>query len=158
MLRAAVEHLAQPTAGQVRGRNFGVPCCHSPRAPTRLPSPIPATLAPMVVTATRVDAAAFDVPASIDRVGGDALRNARAQVNVSEGLGGVAGLLARDRQNDAQDVQISIRGFGARSSFGIRGVRVFVNGAGCPGRPRCSVSPTEVQWALLRGLGATPCV
>ena len=94
----------------------------------RAQQPVPATLAPVVVTATRVDTPAFDVPASIDRLDGDALRNARAQVNISEGLGGVAGLLARDRQNYAQDVQISIRGFGARSTFGIRGVRVFVDG------------------------------
>src|SRR6185369_597785 len=43
-------------------------------------------------------------------------------------LGGVAGLLARDRQNYAQDVQISVRGFGARSTFGIRGVRLYVDG------------------------------
>ena len=86
------------------------------------------TLAPVVVTATRVDTPAFDVPASIDRLDGDAMRDARAQVNISEGLGGVAGLLARDRQNYTQDVQISIRGFGARSTFGIRGVRVFVDG------------------------------
>ena len=50
------------------------------------------------------------------------------QVNISESLGGVAGLLARDRQNYAQDVQISVRGFGARSTFGIRGVRLYVDG------------------------------
>ena len=37
-------------------------------------------------------------------------------------------MLARDRQNYAQDVQISIRGFGARASFGLRGVRVYVDG------------------------------
>ena len=87
-----------------------------------------ATLAPVVVTATRLDTPAFDVPASIDRIGGDALHQARAQVNLSESLGGVAGLLARDRQNYAQDLQISIRGFGARSTFGVRGVRVLVDG------------------------------
>jgi iron complex outermembrane receptor protein len=85
-------------------------------------------LAPVVVTATRVAAAPFDVPASIDRVDGDAIRSDRAQVNVSESLGAVPGLLARDRQNYAQDVQISIRGFGARASFGLRGVRVYVDG------------------------------
>ena len=34
----------------------------------------------------------------------------------------------RDRQNYAQDVQISVRGFGARSTFGIRGVRLYVDG------------------------------
>lgn len=84
-------------------------------------------LAPVVVTATRTEAAPFDVPASIDRIAGDALRAGRAQVNISEGLGAVPGLLARDRQNYAQDVQISVRGFGARASFGIRGVRVYVD-------------------------------
>lgn len=88
----------------------------------------PTALAPVVVTATRVDTPAFDVPASIDRIDGDALRDARAQVNLSEGLGGVPGLLARERQNYAQDLQISIRGFGARSTFGVRGVRVLVDG------------------------------
>ncbi len=85
-------------------------------------------LAPVVVTATRIDTPAFDVPASIDLIGGDSIRSGRAQVNISESLGSVPGLLARDRQNYAQDVQISVRGFGARASFGIRGVRIYVDG------------------------------
>ena len=80
------------------------------------------------MTATRIDALPFDVPASIDRIDGDEIRNGRLQVNISESLGGVPGLLARDRQNYAQDVQISVRGFGARSTFGIRGVRLYVDG------------------------------
>lgn len=90
--------------------------------------PQPRLLPGVEVTVTRIDALAFDVPASIDRIDGEALRNARAQVNISESLGGVPGLLARDRQNYAQDVQISVRGFGARSTFGIRGVRLYVDG------------------------------
>jgi iron complex outermembrane receptor protein len=81
-----------------------------------------------VVTATSTAELPFDLPASIDRIGADAIRDARPQVNISESLGGVAGLLARDRQNYAQDVQISVRGFGARSTFGIRGVRLYVDG------------------------------
>lgn len=81
----------------------------------------------VVITATRTQAAPFDVPASIDAVDGEAIRIDRAQVNISESLGAVPGLLARDRQNYAQDVQISIRGFGARASFGLRGVRVYVD-------------------------------
>ncbi len=85
-------------------------------------------LAPVVVTATRTEAAPFDIPASIDRIGSETIRNGRAQVNISESVGGVPGLLARDRQNYAQDVQISVRGFGARSTFGIRGVRLYVDG------------------------------
>ncbi|HEY9108742.1 MAG TPA: TonB-dependent receptor plug domain-containing protein, partial [Roseateles sp.] len=87
----------------------------------------PAVLDPVVVTATRSEAAPLDLPASITRIAGDELRAGRAQVNISEGLAGVPGLLARDRQNYAQDVQISVRGFGARASFGIRGVRVYVD-------------------------------
>ena len=85
-------------------------------------------LPPVVVTATRTEVAAFDVPASIDRIGGNGIRDSRLQVNISESLGGVPGLLARDRQNYAQDVQISVRGFGARSTFGIRGVRLYIDG------------------------------
>src|SRR6478735_8989673 len=85
-------------------------------------------LAPVVVTATRTEVPAFDVPASIDRVGSETIREGKPQINLSESLGGVPGLVARDRQNYAQDVQLSIRGFGARSTFGIRGVRLYVDG------------------------------
>ena len=84
-------------------------------------------LDPVVVTGTRVERAAFDVPASIDRVEGDDIRNGRLQVNLSESVGAVPGLVARDRQNYAQDLQLSVRGFGARSSFGVRGVRLYVD-------------------------------
>jgi len=89
---------------------------------------MPARLPPVVVTATRTEALAFDLPASISRIGGDEVRDGHAQINISESLGSVPGLLARDRQNYAQDVQISVRGFGARSTFGIRGVRLYVDG------------------------------
>ena len=86
-----------------------------------------ARLDPVVVTATRTEQRVQAVPAAISRIDGDALRAGRAHVNLSEGLGEVPGLQARDRQNYAQDVQISVRGFGARSTFGIRGVRVYVD-------------------------------
>ncbi|MBC7706741.1 MAG: TonB-dependent receptor, partial [Rhodoferax sp.] len=92
-----------------------------------MPTSAPA-LKPVVVTSTRTEAAPFDVPASIDVVGGDAMRDGRLQINLSESLGGVPGLMVQNRQNYAQDLQLSIRGFGARSSFGIRGVRLYVDG------------------------------
>jgi len=88
----------------------------------------PPRLAPVVVTATRIEASPFDIPASIDRIDGADVRDGHARINISESLGSVPGLLARDRQNYAQDVQISVRGFGARSTFGIRGVRLYVDG------------------------------
>ena len=82
----------------------------------------------VTVTATRVAVPAFDIPAAIDRVTLSPDTDSRPGINISETLGGVPGLLARDRQNYAQDVQISVRGFGTRSTFGIRGVRLYVDG------------------------------
>jgi iron complex outermembrane recepter protein len=52
----------------------------------------------------------------------------RPEINLSESLGLVPGVMARDRQNHAQDLQLSLRGFGARSTFGVRGVRLYVDG------------------------------
>ncbi|MBP6895341.1 MAG: TonB-dependent receptor [Pseudacidovorax sp.] len=71
---------------------------------------------------------AFAVPGSVDRVEGADLRDNRLGAQLSEGLGAVPGLQIRDRQNFAQDLQLSIRGFGARSTFGVRGVRLYVDG------------------------------
>ena len=91
------------------------------------PSP-PASAARVVVTGTRVERPSFDVPASVDRLEGDVLRDDRPAVDLAETLGLLPGVTARNRQNLAQDVQVSIRGFGTRASFGIRGVRVVVDG------------------------------
>ncbi|WP_349255986.1 TonB-dependent receptor [Ramlibacter sp.] len=86
-------------------------------------------LAPVTVTATRTEASPFDVPAAVDVIDGARLRGAaRPEVQLSESLAVVPGVTARDRQNYAQDLQLSIRGFGARSTFGVRGVRLYVDG------------------------------
>lgn len=82
----------------------------------------------ITVTATRVERPAFDVPASIDVIGGESFNEDRLGVNLSEGLAAVPGMQARDRQNYAQDTQISIRGFGSRATFGIRGLRLYLDG------------------------------
>ncbi|RYF16190.1 MAG: TonB-dependent receptor [Comamonadaceae bacterium] len=87
------------------------------------------TLRPVVVTPTPgVAQEAFDTPASVDVVQGEQLRNAQLQVNLSEPLVRIPGVVAFNRQNYAQDLQISVRGFGARSTFGVRGVRLFTDG------------------------------
>src|SRR5665213_715075 len=85
-------------------------------------------LDPIVVTATRVAEASLDLPVSIDVVGSDAIHRGQMQVNLSESLITVPGVSVQSRQNYAQDLQISIRGFGARSSFGVRGVRLYSDG------------------------------
>jgi len=88
----------------------------------------PVTLDEVQVQATRLQGVeAFDVPASISVARfGDGLD--RANASVSEVLAQVPGLLARERQNLAQDTQLSIRGFGARSTFGVRGLRLYADG------------------------------
>ena len=91
-------------------------------------SPDPVTLDRIEVSATRLQRVApFDVPASFDRIVLDG-SEARPGVSVSEALSGLPGLAARERQNFAQDTQLSIRGFGARSTFGVRGLRLYVDG------------------------------
>ena len=82
----------------------------------------------LTVTATRIPQAGFDVPAAIDRVDARAISEDRAQVNLSESLGRVPGIVVQNRQNYAQDLQVSSRGFGARSTFGVRGVRLIADG------------------------------
>ena len=82
----------------------------------------------IVVTATRSAARAFDVPASVDVIDASVIRDARPMVNLSETLPRVPGVFAANRQNYAQDLQISSRGFGSRAAFGVRGVRLYQDG------------------------------
>lgn len=86
------------------------------------------TLSPVVVSVTRNAQADFDLPASVDVVDQSQIGAARLLVNVSESLARVPGIVAQNRQNYAQDVQISSRGFGARASFGVRGLRLYADG------------------------------
>ena len=88
----------------------------------------PEQLGPVTVTATRTAEPSYDVPASVDIVGSRQIKEDQLGVNLAESVKGVPGLLARDRQNYAQDEQISIRGFGARTAFGVRGVRLYIDG------------------------------
>lgn len=85
-------------------------------------------LSPVVVSAERGSGGLWRGVTSVDVVEADELREGQAQVNLSESLGRVPGLVIRNRQNYAQDLQISVRGYGARATFGVRGVRLFVDG------------------------------
>ncbi len=88
----------------------------------------PQTLEDVVVSASRAAQRSFDTPAAIQTVDRSTIEAAGPQVNLSESLNRVPGLTILNRQNYAQDLQLSIRGFGARSAFGIRGVRLLVDG------------------------------
>jgi iron complex outermembrane receptor protein len=86
------------------------------------------TLNPVVVTGSRAEAASFDLPAAIDVLDREQITAGQPRVNASEALIAVPGVVANNRQNYAQDLQISTRGFGARSAFGVRGVKLIADG------------------------------
>ncbi len=82
----------------------------------------------MVVTARPTAVSELDTPAAVSVVNGDDMRQAAPRINLSESLGAVPGLQVQNRQNYAQDLQLSIRGFGSRSTYGVRGLRLYVDG------------------------------
>ncbi len=84
--------------------------------------------APVVVTATRIEQNSFDLPVSIDVVNGSDIQEGMLKVNLSESAMRVPGVVVNNRNNPAQDLAIQVRGFGARSAFGVRGVRLFADG------------------------------
>lgn len=86
------------------------------------------TLDAVIVTSTRIDTSVLETPASVSVILGEDMRSSNMRVNLSESLGGVPGLQIQNRENYAQDLQVSIRGFGARSTFGVRGLRLYVDG------------------------------
>lgn len=86
------------------------------------------TLDDVVVSASRTEQKSFDAPGSIQSVNRDVIESAGPQINISEALAGVPGINVANRNNYSQDLQISIRGFGSRAPFGVRGVRLLIDG------------------------------
>ena len=85
-------------------------------------------LDPVVISVERTRQSSFDAPAAVSAVTRETIESAGPQVNLSEVLNRVPGISVLNRQNYSQDLQLSIRGFGARSTFGIRGVKLIVDG------------------------------
>ncbi len=85
-------------------------------------------LSPVVVTATRVEQDSFDLPMAIDKVEKKDIQDGQLRMTLSESLARVPGVTAPNRSLMSSDPQISSRGFGSRSTFGTRGVRVYVDG------------------------------
>ncbi|MET0963399.1 MAG: TonB-dependent receptor [Noviherbaspirillum sp.] len=86
------------------------------------------TLGEIVVSGNRSEQRRFDVPGAIDLVEIDPMRQSSPLVNLSELMSAVPGVQLRNRENYAQDLQLSVRGFGTRASFGVRGVRILIDG------------------------------
>ncbi len=89
---------------------------------------VPQRIDPVVVTGTRTEERAFDLPLAIDSIDAVVIQRNQLQVNLSEALSRVPGIVVANRWNYAQDLQVSSRGFGARANFGVRGMRLYQDG------------------------------
>ncbi|NWL08660.1 TonB-dependent receptor family protein [Pseudomonas hunanensis] len=94
----------------------------------RAHSPDVVVMDPLVVTGAYAPTSSFDLPFSVDTVDLSHGTDGQLGVNLSEVLSKVPGLVVQNRQNYAQDLQISSRGYGARSAFGVRGIKLLSDG------------------------------
>lgn len=90
--------------------------------------PSPEIIPALNVTATRSKKKAINIPSAVNRVDRPAIQNSKPTVTLAEALSQIPGLFLQNQFNFAQDLRISIRGFGVRSPFGVRGVKVLVDG------------------------------
>jgi iron complex outermembrane recepter protein len=82
----------------------------------------------VVVTGTKGEIEVGNVPASISVVSQSEIQTAQQQLTLDESLKKVPGVFLQNSHNFSQAQRISIRGFGARSAFGIRGIKLIVDG------------------------------
>ncbi len=86
------------------------------------------TLKEVALEAPRLNTSRFLMPGSISAVNLVSLQGFQQQLSLQEYLRSVPGLFSLNANNYAQDLRLSIRGFGSRSAFGIRGVKIIVDG------------------------------
>ncbi|HUO52538.1 MAG TPA: TonB-dependent receptor [Gemmatimonadaceae bacterium] len=85
-------------------------------------------LAPVVTVARGGRRSTLDLPYAISRTRPDSARPGQRHVQLSETALALNGAVIADRTNPAQDPRVSIRGVGARSQFGVRGIRILRDG------------------------------
>ena len=82
----------------------------------------------IIIKATRIQDEQARLPVAVGTVGKTEIQRGRQQLGLDESLVNIPGLFFQNRYNFAQDLRISIRGFGARANFGIRGIRIYADG------------------------------
>ena len=88
----------------------------------------PVPVSPVVVSVLRSPVDLAEAPFSVSAMGEESFQGIRSQTSLHRSLQGLPGIQVQDRFNDAVGERISVRGFGARSQFGIRGVQTVVDG------------------------------
>ena len=85
-------------------------------------------LQPIEVTSTRVEKEINKVPFSISLIDKDQIQLGKQAITLDESLNKIPGVYVQNRYNFAQDQRISIRGFGSRAAFGVRGIKILYDG------------------------------
>ncbi|MEP7065384.1 MAG: TonB-dependent receptor [Gemmatimonadota bacterium] len=87
-----------------------------------------ARLAPVVTVSRDVGRSVLDLPYAITSVRPDSLRPGQQHLSADQTFFGLPGVIVANRNNPSQDIRLAVRGFGSRSSFGIRSIRVLRDG------------------------------
>ncbi|MEK7253908.1 MAG: Plug domain-containing protein, partial [Bacteroidota bacterium] len=87
-----------------------------------------AELQPVIISAYRLETQELETPLALTRIGEHRLQNGQQQLALNEALAAVPGVFVQNAENFAQDIRVSVRGFGSRAAFGIRGVKIFMDG------------------------------
>ena len=82
----------------------------------------------VTVAAPKIKTEINRIPIPIFKYVADPIQNSQQQLSLQEYIYNVPGLISMNANNYAQDLRISIRGFGARAAFGIRGIKIMVDG------------------------------
>jgi iron complex outermembrane recepter protein len=101
---------------------------HTGAAAQTMPDTARFRLDSLAVPVTRGAVAPARAPLALSVVGRSGIQDARPTLTLQEALSSVPGLLVSDRQNFSLGPRIIMRGMGARAAFGVRGVRVLVDG------------------------------
>jgi iron complex outermembrane receptor protein len=80
------------------------------------------------VTSPRLGRSLYDTPSSLSVVQPTDIADGQPQLQLDEALGTVPGLYFQNRYNFAQNLRLSMRGFGSRAPFGVRGIHLRVDG------------------------------
>ncbi len=114
--RRLVMHLA---AASIASLASAQDTLRPPPSPLRLP----------VVTVTRdVGRSPYDLPYAISSLQPDSIAPGISHTLVEQALADLPGVTVANRTNPSQDTRISVRGFGARSQFGARSIRILRDG------------------------------
>lgn len=86
------------------------------------------TLQEVALRAPKTETPRSKLPFSLSAQDVSSFQAIYQQISLQEYLGSVPGLFSQNANNYAQDLRISLRGFGARAAFGIRGIKIIVDG------------------------------